>query len=119
MYRMIKADKTNITEFENEVKILISLRHPNIVQFMGICVTEDMKFIVTEFMSGKSLDSILHSKRNQDDRLHKALPYRKKLEILMDVLKGLLYMHERQPPLLHRDLKPSNILVCYHLCHIS
>jgi serine/threonine protein kinase len=112
---MVKADKIHSTEFEDEVNILISLRHPNIVQFMGVCVTEDMKFIVTEFMSGKSLESILYFKKNQEEyRMHQALSYRKKLDILMDVLKGLIYMHSRQPPLLHRDLKPSNILVCYY-----
>lgn len=112
---MIKNDKTHLTEFENEVKAILSLRHPNIVQFIGICVTEDLKFIVTEFMNGSSLDAIIHSKKNlhQTDRLHKTLSYDKKLEILLDIVRGMIYMHSRQPPLLHRDLKPSNILVSH------
>jgi uncharacterized membrane protein len=44
--KMIKDDKTNLEEFENEVKVLRTLRHPNVVQFLGICVTDEYVFIM-------------------------------------------------------------------------
>jgi serine/threonine protein kinase len=69
---------------------------------------ERYKFIVTEFMDGKSLEALIHGKKQLNERgLHHAVSFSKKVELLLEMLRGLVYMHARQPPLLHRDLKPS------------
>jgi serine/threonine protein kinase len=61
-------------------------------------------------MDGKSLESIIHGKKEPSNSiLHQAVSFEKKLELLLEVLRGLVYLHGRQPSLLHRDLKPSYV----------
>jgi hypothetical protein len=101
-------------QFEHEVKILRALRHPNIVLFMGVALNSDQRFIVTELMSGKSLDRIVHKKSSSKKLLHNALRFKKKVSLLLDVVKGMLYLHSSTPAIIHRDLKPS--VSRYFLC---
>jgi serine/threonine protein kinase len=52
-------DVNDMTEFEKEVKILRSLRHPNIVLFMGVALTVSQFLILT--LSRMKHDSLLPS----------------------------------------------------------
>ncbi len=57
-------------------------------------------------MHGKSLDTLLYtSKRRQG--YHNAISFKHKVELLNDVVVGMMYLHGQQPPIVHRDLKPS------------
>jgi hypothetical protein len=107
-------------EFEHEVEILSRLRHPNIVLFMGVCFQNEYKLIVTEYMPNMSIDHLLYKKNaailsqniELDDRVrHRAMTFEKKLDILCDVIKGMIYLHSHDPPIVHRDIKTSNILL--------
>ncbi|KAL0490990.1 serine/threonine-protein kinase [Acrasis kona] len=97
----------NKETFTSEVKIMKSLHHPNIVQFLGVCINNDQKLIITEFMDGLSLQHIINACRENII----ALPFTKKIQLLTDVALGMNYLHSITPPLCHRDLKLSNILV--------
>ncbi len=70
---------------------------------MGFCTQQDFKFIVTELMDGGSLDQLIHCGSK--------ISFDKKLSILLDVTKAMVYLHSMKTPLIHRDIKPSNILV--------
>jgi len=91
-----------------------SLRHPNIVLFMGVCINGDFRFIITEFMSGKSLEHALYSTKNSSKKTHKCFSFSKKVDILIQITRGMIYLHGLIPPLIHRDLKPSNVLLDKH-----
>jgi hypothetical protein len=104
--KKIKDDYNNRNEFENEVKIMKSLRHPNVVLFMGACIMGDFRLIVTELMNGRSLEHAIHSKKKKSDKLHSVIPLVKKIELLLEVVRGMIYLHGLTPPVLHRDLKP-------------
>jgi serine/threonine protein kinase len=93
-----------LKEFEREVSAMLQLRHPNIVLFMGICVERDLA-IVSEFCSGGSLFRLLHDRRDIE------LSWPQRMKILRDIARGVLYLHEMQPPLIHRDLKSLNVLL--------
>ncbi|KAL9657575.1 hypothetical protein ABK040_001002 [Willaertia magna] len=93
--------------FENEASLLSSLRHPNIVTFYGICISDNLKFIVTEYMNGGSLENLLKECKTKK----KTLSLKQKLSILLDVSTGMSYLNELNPPIIHRDLKPANILL--------
>ncbi|KAL0487371.1 serine/threonine-protein kinase/receptor [Acrasis kona] len=93
--------------FESEVKIMKSLRHLNIVQFMGVCVNQNKKIIVTELMEGSSLENILLKNRST----YVSLSLQRKLSLLTDIALGMTYLHSIDPPLVHRDLKLGNVLV--------
>jgi hypothetical protein len=93
-------------EFEQEVQILLQLRHPNTVLFMGVCLNENYRFIVTEYCNGGSLEDVLHDRRAKRNRKkktnHYTLSFRKKCTILQDVANGMIYLHSRTPPICHR-----------------
>ena len=98
------AGQNIVQEFQREVTAMISLRHPNLVLFMGASVDPQM-MIVSEFCRGESLFKLLHEKRN----IH--LSWSQKFKMILDIARGMLYLHEAQPPILHRDLKSLNLLL--------
>ncbi len=91
-------------EFENESKIMGSLRAPNIVQFYGYTLSPRY-CIVMEYMPKGSLFSVLHS--NQE------LTWGNRIRIAADMAKGLAFLH--QEGILHRDIKSLNVLLNNHL----
>ncbi|CAM8980803.1 unnamed protein product [Rhodiola kirilowii] len=95
-----------LREFLREVWIMISLRHPNIVLFMGAVTQRPHLSIVTEYLSRGSLFRLLHRQGARE-----ALDERRRLNMAYDVAKGMNYLHKRNPPIIHRDLKSPNLLV--------
>mmetsp|Transcript_18984 Transcript_18984/g.76163 ORF Transcript_18984/g.76163 Transcript_18984/m.76163 type:complete len:123 (-) Transcript_18984:2530-2898(-) len=63
--------------------------------------------IVTELMSGGSLFSLLQTENSPVARMD--TPGR--LKIMLEICRGVLYLHSREPPILHRDLKSENVLI--------
>ena len=95
-------DKKFVTKFEKEAKLLPQFEHPNIVKYIGSLSRPDCKDyrLLMELMHC-SLYDILKSDR----------PMKTDLLILLDVAKGLLYLHSRSPAIIHRDLTASNVLL--------
>ena len=93
-------------KFLKECDLLSSLRHPNIVQFLGVYREKGEILLVMEFMPmdlAKCLDTCKKQKYN--------IPLSIKLSILQDVTNGLLHLHSFAPPIIHRDLTAANILL--------
>jgi len=91
-------------QFVAECKIMSSLRHPHIVQFLGICFQEGttLPVLVMEYLP-QSLDALLEHRPN--------VPIAMKVAFLNDVAKGLAYLHSHEPPIIHRDLTARNVLL--------
>jgi hypothetical protein len=86
--------------FEQEARILASLRHPNIVTVMDYGVSEGRPYFVMELLEGRSLR----------ERLAHGLPESEEaIAILKQVLRGLAYAHAKG--IAHRDLKPDNVFL--------
>jgi len=103
--KILKADikESDLGEFAAEILLMSKMRHPNIVQFLGACM--DPEFcLVTEFMHKGSLFDVLG-----DESIE--ISWERKLDIAMDVAKGMVYLHTRNPPIIHRDIKSLNVLV--------
>jgi serine/threonine protein kinase len=58
-----------------------------------------------------NLHSLIHQKSKTKKIKHRVVTFKHKLEILLQVVGGMIYLHSLTPPILHRDLKPSNILL--------
>jgi hypothetical protein len=96
-----------LESFRKEVAIMKKLRHPNIVQFMGACSKPPNLCIVTQYVSRGSLFKLLH--RSEANPIN--MDERRRLQMALDVARGMNYLHTCRPPVIHRDLKSPNLLV--------
>ena len=88
-------------ELLSEPRIMAVLKHPNIVEIITVEKSEDIFFIVMEYIDGKSLDQIIRQK-------HILTPVRS-LEIAIDVCLAIEFSHTNQ--IVHQDLRAANILI--------
>ncbi|XP_038699348.1 serine/threonine-protein kinase EDR1 isoform X2 [Tripterygium wilfordii] len=93
-----------LVQFKCEVEIMLRLRHPNVVLFMGAVTRPPHFSILTEFLPRGSLYRLLHRPNFQLDE-------RRRLRMAVDVAKGMNYLHTSHPTIVHRDLKSPNLLV--------
>uniref|UniRef100_A0A6B2LD35 Protein kinase domain-containing protein n=1 Tax=Arcella intermedia TaxID=1963864 RepID=A0A6B2LD35_9EUKA len=82
--------------------MMVHLRHPNIVAFLGGCLNPPDIFIVTEYMERGDLFSILNNPNIIIEEFHKR-------KFTLDTVKGMTYLHSKN--IIHRDLKTYNLLV--------
>ncbi|EFC37544.1 predicted protein [Naegleria gruberi] len=94
-------------EFEKEASILASLQHANILKFYGVCITDETRYMVTEFLENGSLERLIFNCRNGKTNL----TFQQKILLLQDIAAGMDYLHSLQPAIIHRDLKPGNVLL--------
>ena len=106
--KMLKAndDPEVSLNFAKEIKFMQTMRHPNIVLFLGAGRTAppEQPFLVLEFTRRGSLRKVL-----DDDDIF--LSNRRKLDFAVDASKGMTFLHNLNPPRIHRDLKSENLLV--------
>lgn len=93
-----------LQSFYNESEKLCKLRHPNIIQLLGLYTDKytQQPVIVMELMH-ESLSRLLHRTES--------LPLYVEVNILHDVVLALAYLHTLDPPIIHRDLSSNNILL--------
>ena len=69
------------------------MRHPNIAMLMAACCRAPELIIVTELMKS-DLTTLLQSKEKLD--------WKEKLQMATDIARGMLYLHNMNPPMIHR-----------------
>ncbi|XP_021715854.1 serine/threonine-protein kinase HT1-like [Chenopodium quinoa] len=90
-------------QFQQEVMMLATLKHPNIVRFIGACRKPMVWCIVTEYAKGGSVRQFLTKRHNR------SVPLKLAVKQALDVARGMEYVH--QLGLIHRDLKSDNLLI--------
>eukprot|EP00002_Diphylleia_rotans_P026513 TRINITY_DN5290_c0_g1_i4.p1 TRINITY_DN5290_c0_g1~~TRINITY_DN5290_c0_g1_i4.p1 ORF type:complete len:2519 (-),score=450.95 TRINITY_DN5290_c0_g1_i4:111-7667(-) len=96
-------DSEMIAAFTSEISMMVELRHPNIVLYMGACAEVPNLCIVCELLTG-TLYQLLHRKEIE-------ISLSDSLGFLCDIAKGMQYLHASTPAILHRDLKSLNLLL--------
>jgi eukaryotic-like serine/threonine-protein kinase len=87
--------------FEREAKAVARLHHPNIVTVHDLGYdAEGSPFIAMEFLEGADLHDLTATA---------TLTVGRKLEIVIQVARGLAHAHEAG--IVHRDIKPANVFV--------
>ncbi|XP_016478175.2 putative receptor-like protein kinase At1g11050 [Nicotiana tabacum] len=117
--KVIESDFQEKDEFCNEVEIISNLKHRNLVPLRGCCVTdenriesgESERYLVYDYMPNGNLDGHLFHV-NQDGKMKQPLTWPQRKNIILDVAKGLAYLHYGvKPAIYHRDIKATNILL--------
>lgn len=85
-----------------ELAVLKSMRHPNIVSFMGYYQTGPDLYIITEFVANGTLRAMV---KNRDVELS----WKQRHRIALDIACALAYLHSRN--VIFRDLKSKNVLI--------
>ncbi|CAK8540418.1 unnamed protein product [Lathyrus sativus] len=103
----LKDFKSGVRDsFSAEVKTLGSIRHKNIVRFLGCCWNKKTRLLIFDYMPNGSLSSVLH------ERTGNSLEWELRFRILLGSAEGLAYLHhDCVPPIVHRDIKANNILI--------
>lgn len=97
-----------VDKFVEECRLMSTLRHPHIVQFLGIHCEPGSRLpaLVMERMP-TNLHALLETRPD--------IPLALKHSFLYDVAKGISYMHSRSPPLVHRNLSAKSVLLNFDL----
>ncbi|CAM0873991.1 unnamed protein product [Alopecurus aequalis] len=125
--RMRDMNRVGREEFENHIRTLGELRHPNVLSPLGYHYRKEEKLIVSEFMPCGSLLYVLHGDQSPNRVI---LDWLARLRIALGVARGMAYLHEKlgipamrfvsmdgadfdapPPPPPHGNLKSGNILL--------
>ena len=99
--------KQNMARLKREMKMLVRIRHPNLVQFIAVVfeendnVHESPPYIITEL-----LDMSLREAYENDQVSEESM-----YPIFQDTARALDYLHRRHEPIIHRDVSSANILL--------
>ncbi|XP_052383176.1 serine/threonine-protein kinase WNK2 isoform X2 [Oncorhynchus keta] len=102
-----KLTKAERQRFKEEAEMLKGLQHPNIVRFYDFwespvkgrkCIV-----LVTELMTSGTLKTYLKRFKVMKPKVLRSW--------CRQILKGLHFLHTRDPPIIHRDLKCDNIFI--------
>lgn len=102
-----------------EVKVVATLQHASIVDFVGVAWTSNLNLqVLFEYMAQGDLRSYLHASAAPSDsnnsegigETDNSWPHTK-LRMALQIIEALAYTHSFNPPLIHRDLKSHNVLL--------
>src|ERR1700751_4268885 len=98
------AQKQAISAFQREADMLAQLSNEHIPRVFDRFSEGNHHFLVMEYIDGATLDEQIKQNGGK-------LPSQQVVDVALQVLHTLDYLHHLQPPVIYRDLKPSNIMV--------
>jgi len=87
--------------FQREARAAAALQHPHIVTVFDLGEADGQLYIAMELIEGRDLSDLIVTQA--------PLPLEYKLDLVIALLDGLSYAHERG--VVHRDVKPSNVRI--------
>ncbi|KAG5065233.1 hypothetical protein AAZX31_04G034600 [Glycine max] len=107
--RIKHRDTDSIEQVMNEIKLLSSVSHTNLVRLLGCSIEYGEQILVYEFMPNGTLSQHLQKERGS------GLPWPVRLTIATETAQAIAHLHSAIcPPIYHRDIKSSNILLDYN-----
>ena len=92
-----QTSKQEFMELSNEIEILKRVRHSNIIQFYDYWYNNSEFVFITELMTSGTLREYIRKLQIPNLRIVKRWA--------RQILKGLIYLHSHDPPIIHRDIK--------------
>jgi serine/threonine-protein kinase len=96
----LSQNQTRVARFEQEVRAVGTLNHPNVLAIYDVGHDRGMPFLVTELLEGETLRERIESGN---------LTRRKAVEYAAQVADGMAAAHGKG--IVHRDLKPDNVFI--------
>ncbi|HEV3110330.1 MAG TPA: serine/threonine-protein kinase [Candidatus Binataceae bacterium] len=93
-----------VTGFQREADMLAELSHEHIPRIYDCFSEQNRHYLVMEYVAGDTLEEEIKAAGGK-------LPEDRVIDIALQVLETLEYLHHREPPVIYRDLKPSNIMI--------
>lgn len=87
--------------FKNESKAIAMLSHPNIVKVYDVSLTDNLQYIVMEYIDGITLKEYIEQQ--------KVLSWKETVHFTVQILRAMQHAHDKG--IVHRDLKPQNIML--------
>ncbi len=97
----LSDDPEFIRRFATEARAAASLDHPNIVAVLDYGQDGDIRYIVQEYVDGKTLKDLIKEQG--------ALDYRLAVPLMIQISLALEHAHKRG--VIHRDMKPQNVMI--------
>ena len=86
----------------NELNMMKELDYPLFPRIVDAFNDSEAFYIVSDYVEGRQLEKVL-----SDSLIGKY----KAIDFMIEIVKGLSYLHERKPSILYLDLKPENIIL--------
>ncbi len=90
-----------LRRFRNESKAIAVLSHPNIVKIYDVGFSEQLQYIVMEYIEGITLKEYIEEE--------KVLTWKDTVHFVIQILRALQHAHDKG--IIHRDIKPQNIMM--------
>jgi serine/threonine protein kinase len=103
LQKEVKGQAIPRMSFDNEIALLKTISHPNIVQLYESMEDQSTIYLVMELIIGSDLYDIA-------DKIETLLPSSVSA-LIQQVISALNYLHSRG--IVHRDIKPENIILDY------
>ncbi|XP_021802761.1 cysteine-rich receptor-like protein kinase 2 isoform X1 [Prunus avium] len=105
--RLFFNNRHRAADFYNEINIISSVEHKNLVRLLGCSCAGPESLLVYEYLPNRSLDCFIF-----DQERGKTLNWDKRYEIIVGTAEGLVHLHDNSKTrIIHRDIKSSNILL--------
>lgn len=102
LVRCSNVRKGQLIHFKKECDFLLELSHSNIIKILDYgCIRNKLLYQVFRKIEGLTLNEYLKQNGPLDARLA--------TEIMTQILKALIHLHQHQ--IVHQDIKPSNLII--------
>ncbi|KAL3377003.1 hypothetical protein AABB24_003428, partial [Solanum stoloniferum] len=106
--QLSSKSKQGNREFVNEIGMISSLQHPNLVKLYGCCAEGNQLLLVYEYLENNSLARALFGPEEH----HLQIDWPTRQKICIGIAKGLAFLHEESSlKIVHRDIKATNVLL--------
>ncbi|XVE64737.1 hypothetical protein DITRI_Ditri07aG0125300 [Diplodiscus trichospermus] len=107
--KRLKEVSVGKRDFEQQMEVVGSIRHPNVVELKAYYYSKDERLMVYDYYNQGSVSSVLHGKRGEDRIL---LDWDARMKIAIGAARGIARIHmENGGKFVHGNIKSSNIFV--------